>query len=68
METNIYTIGHSTHTAERYIELLKLNEITAVCDVRSSPYSGYNPQFNREAIQSELKKHGIVYVYLGLPT
>ena len=37
MEKNIYTIGHSTHTAERFIELLKLNGITAVCDVRSMP-------------------------------
>ena len=65
MEKNIYTIGHSIHTAERFIELLKLNGITAVCDVRSSPYSSYNPQFNRETIQSELKKHGMAYVYLG---
>ena len=65
MEKNIYTIGHSIHTAERFIELLKLNEITAVCDVRSSPYSSYNPQFNREVIQPELKKHSMAYVYLG---
>jgi uncharacterized protein (DUF488 family) len=65
MEKNTYTIGHSTHTAERFIALLKLHEIKAVCDVRSSPYSSYNPQFNREAIQSELKKHRIAYVYLG---
>jgi len=65
MQKNIYTIGHSTHTAERFIELLKLNEITAVCDVRSSPYSRFNPQFNRETIQVELKKNGIAYVYLG---
>jgi len=61
----IYTIGHSIHTAERFIELLKLNEIRAVCDVRSSPYSSYNPQFNRETIQSELKKQRMAYVYLG---
>ena len=65
MEKMIYTIGHSTHTAERFIELLKLHEITAVSDVRSSPYSRFNPQFNREVIQSELKKNGLAYVYLG---
>ena len=65
MRKLIYTIGHSTHTVERFIELLKLHDILAVCDVRSSPYSSYNPQFNREVIQSELKKKGLAYVYLG---
>jgi len=65
MRKIIYTIGHSTHPAEKLIELLKRHEITAVCDVRSSPYSQFNPQFNRETIQSELKKHGVAYVYLG---
>ncbi len=65
MRTIIYTIGHSTHPSEKFIELLKRHEITAVCDVRSSPYSQFTPQFNRETIQSELKKHGIAYVYLG---
>ncbi|MFH1243801.1 MAG: DUF488 domain-containing protein [Pseudomonadota bacterium] len=61
----LFTIGHSTHTIDRFIELLSIHAITAVCDVRSQPYSKFNPQFNREALQSELKRHGIPYVYLG---
>jgi uncharacterized protein (DUF488 family) len=61
----LYTIGHSTHTIERFIELIQMHHISAVCDVRSSPYSRYNPQFNRETLQPELKRHGIVYVFLG---
>ena len=61
----IFTIGHSNHPIDKFVELLLLNQITALCDVRSSPYSKFNPQFNREAIQSELKKHRIAYVYLG---
>ncbi len=61
----LFTIGHSTHTVDRFMELLLMHGITAMCDVRSSPYSKFNPQFNREAIQPELKKHDIVYVYLG---
>ncbi len=65
MKNNIFTIGHSTHPLEEFIELLRRHGISALCDVRSSPYSRYNPQFNRETIQAELKKDGIAYVYLG---
>jgi len=61
----LYTIGHSTHSTEEFVKLLSIHSITAVCDVRSSPYSKYNPQFNRETIQKELKLYGILYVFLG---
>ena len=64
MET-LYTIGHSTHSIDRFIELLTMHHITAVGDVRSDPYSRFNPQFNRENLQKELKKQGITYVFLG---
>lgn len=62
---SLYTIGHSTHAAERAIELLRLHGVTAVADVRSRPYSRMNPQFNRESICDRLKSHGIAYVFLG---
>lgn len=61
----VYTIGHSTHSIERFVELLKLHGITAVGDVRSAPYSRFNPQFNRETLVIELKNVGIAYVFLG---
>ncbi len=61
----IHTIGHSTHPIEKFIELLSLHKITAVCDVRSNPYSRFNPQYNREMLHKELKKHDIAYVFLG---
>jgi uncharacterized protein (DUF488 family) len=61
----IYTVGHSTHTIDRFMELVLMHEISAVGDVRSDPYSRYNPQFNREVLQKELKRKGIAYVYLG---
>ncbi len=65
MSQELFTIGHSTHTIERLIELLALHGISAVGDVRSSPYSRYNPQFNRETLQASLKAAGIAYVFLG---
>jgi uncharacterized protein (DUF488 family) len=62
---DLYTIGHSTHPVDRFISLLKMHRINALCDVRSNPYSRYNPQFNRENLQPELKRQGIAYVFLG---
>ncbi len=61
----IMTIGHSAHSAERLLELLVQHSITAVADVRSSPYSRLNPQFNRETLKSSLKARGISYAFLG---
>ncbi|HLZ18120.1 MAG TPA: DUF488 domain-containing protein, partial [Smithellaceae bacterium] len=61
----LFTIGHSVHTVEAFLELLKRHSINALCDVRSSPYSRYSSQFNRESLKEEVLKHGIAYIYLG---
>ena len=61
----IYTVGHSNHTNERFLDLLERNGITAIADVRSSPFSRHNPQFNKDTLSAELKKHGITYVFVG---
>jgi len=65
MQSIIFTIGHSTHSQERFISLLKQQGITALCDVRSQPYSRLNPQFNREELQRALTSTGIIYLFLG---
>lgn len=61
----IYTIGHSNLAFEEFTKLLQAHDIRMVVDVRSVPYSRYNPQFNREELQEELKRSGIGYRYLG---
>lgn len=60
-----WTIGHSNHTAERLLELLREHDITAVVDVRTSPYSAYSSQFNREQLERLLETAGIEYRFLG---
>lgn len=60
-----FTIGHSTHPVEVFISLLKQHAVTALADVRSAPFSRFNPQFNKDALDRELKTHGIKYVFLG---
>ncbi len=61
----IYTIGHSYHKIEDFIKLLLKNGITSIADVRSSPYSKYSPQYNRENLKPEMEKNGIKYVFMG---
>ncbi len=61
----IWTVGHSTHTLERFLALLKAHAINAVADVRSAPYSQRNPQFDRETLAQALAASGIQYIFLG---
>jgi uncharacterized protein (DUF488 family) len=61
----IHTVGHSNHPIERFLGLLQPHGITAVADVRSTPYSRFNPQYRREKLQAALAEVGIQYVFLG---
>jgi len=62
----IYTIGHSNHPIEHFVALLQQHGIQALADVRSNPYSRFNPQYNRERLQASLSAAGgIRYVFLG---
>lgn len=61
----VLTIGHSDHTPERFVELLRMHDVTAVADVRSAPYSRLHPAFNREPLARLLEEQGIAYVFLG---
>ncbi|MDE0200960.1 MAG: DUF488 domain-containing protein [Rhodospirillaceae bacterium] len=63
--STVFTVGHSTHSLKEFVALLQLHELTAVADVRSAPYSRFNPQFNREPFAKALGAAGIRYVYLG---
>jgi uncharacterized protein (DUF488 family) len=61
----ICTIGHSNHSAVRFIDLLKGAGIDCVADVRSTPFSRRNPQFSQKALAASLKDAGIEYWFLG---
>jgi uncharacterized protein (DUF488 family) len=61
----ILTIGHSTHSYEEFLGLLRAAGVTAVADVRSSPFSRHQPQFNKDDLQQELRLDKIKYVFLG---
>lgn len=61
----VYTIGHSNHTADALIALLKQHGVTLVVDVRSQPYSRWASQFNRETLLAALQLAGLRYRFMG---
>jgi uncharacterized protein (DUF488 family) len=63
--SGVFSIGHSTHSIEAFVELLTRHAVSALADVRTAPISRFNPQFNKDALARELKVHGIQYVFLG---
>lgn len=61
----IYTIGHSTHRLEYFLELLEEYKVTCIIDVRSVAASSYNPQYNQEPFKKFLKSNGIAYLHFA---
>lgn len=61
----IFTIGHSNRSLEEFIELLQLNDVQLVADVRTVPRSRYNPQFNRDTLPESLREAGIGYQHIA---
>jgi len=60
----IFTIGHSTHSASHFLSLLRAHEISQLADIRTIPKSRRHPQFNAEALGVFLHAHAISYRHL----
>ena len=65
VERSIYTIGHSNHSPEGFVELLKKYQIDVLVDVRSRPHSKQVPHFNKNTLKSLVIANGIKYLFLG---
>jgi uncharacterized protein (DUF488 family) len=61
----LFSIGHSNHSIEKFLQLLKLHDIEALVDVRSVPYSRFSPQFSINALRRSVSEAGYEYVFLG---
>ncbi len=61
----IRTIGHSSHTIERFVDLLKAGGVNVLVDVRSTPWSRRFPQFGKDRLAKTLAEAGIDYVHEG---
>lgn len=60
----IWTIGHSTRTADELLELLRAHGIGRLIDVRRFPGSRRHPHFGREALAVLLARAGSDYLWL----
>lgn len=65
MPNEILSLGHSSLAFPRFLGLLKSAQVTAVADVRSSPYSGRFPWFSQREMKGALKEAGVAYAFLG---
>jgi len=63
-EKIIWTIGHSVHPIEKFIDMLKVFEIEYLIDIRSYPGSKRLPHFNKEALEKSLPENNIEYTHM----
>lgn len=61
----IWTVGHSTQSAEEFLNILKHYHIKLLVDVRRFPGSRKFPWFNQEVLKQDLEAYGINYSHIG---
>jgi len=59
----IYTVGHSNHQIDFFLELLQTAQINCIVDVRSVPASTYSPQYNQDFLKNFLKHNQVTYLH-----
>lgn len=61
----VWTIGHSTRTADEFVAVLAAHGIEAIADVRRFPGSRRHPQFGSDALAQRLAAEGMDYAWLA---
>ncbi len=61
----IYTIGYGNRSIEKFLICLQKNHIRYLVDIRSRPYSKFNPNFSRAELEILLRQHDIKYMFMG---
>lgn len=64
LNITIFTLGHSTHSIEEFLTILKTYNIQELIDIRTIPKSRHNPQFNADALKNSLYNHHIGYRHM----
>lgn len=60
----LFTIGHSTHEINYFVDLLKAYDVNCVVDVRTLAASRFNPQYNKSALSASLRDNKITYIHM----
>jgi hypothetical protein len=61
----VFTVGHSSRTADEFISLLRAHHVRRVADIRTIPKSRRNPQFGEVILKASLESAGIKYIQLA---
>lgn len=64
-QNTIFTIGHSNHPIDVFLNLLRENRIDVVVDVRSHPFSKYVPHFDAPLLKESIISNGMKYLFMG---
>jgi uncharacterized protein (DUF488 family) len=62
---DLYSIGHSNIAAARFVAMLRDAGVSAVADVRSTPFSRRFPWFSAKNLAAMLAQQGISYLAYG---
>jgi uncharacterized protein (DUF488 family) len=63
---DLFSIGHSNIPAERFVALQRAAGITAIADVRSTPFSRFCPWFSAKNLAPLLVKESMGYFSYGV--
>ncbi|MFI4977283.1 MAG: DUF488 family protein [Solirubrobacterales bacterium] len=65
MPRPLLTLGYGNRDLDDVLALLCAHEVRYLIDVRSAPYSRFNPAFCRGHLATAVEKAGIHYVFMG---
>lgn len=65
MNNELKTIGYGNDSFDSFLNLLKTNNIKVIVDVRTNPFSRFNPKFRIKVLSELLKEEGIEYIFMG---
>lgn len=61
----IYTIGYGNRSIDDFVKLLQNYDIKFLVDIRSQPYSRFNPDFSKDALEKRIKSNLLRYIFMG---
>jgi uncharacterized protein (DUF488 family) len=65
MSGRVFSIGHGGRSLDTLVAQLHQLEVSFLIDVRSSPYSRFQPEFSREPLGTQLAERKLRYVFMG---
>src|SRR5262245_9376349 len=65
MGGSVFSIGHGGRSLDAVVLQLKTLDVPFLIDVRSSPFSRFQPAFSRDPLRAQLEAHRVKYVFMG---